>query len=351
MVNRKKFQHDLLEWFGKNKRDLPFRRTKNPYNIWLSEIMLQQTTMAVVIPYYEKFIHHYPSINDAARASEESLLNLWKGLGYYSRVRNFQKACQYIVDELNGKFPESFTEIMKLKGVGEYTASAIASISFKLPHAVVDGNVKRVMARLFSYEKNADAVEAKLFFKEKAQDLLDTKNPGDFNEAVMELGATICTKSPQCLICPLNKHCSSVGNSPERLPIKNKTSYISVNYSSIVLHFDDKILLKKPCKNNLIQDMWELPSCYDKETKKHIPFVQKNIRLSIGTKKLNKIGNVKHSITNKRITTQIYAYALSAKQLTKMNIDDFKLLDRKELDKVPLNTLSQKALKKFYQYV
>jgi A/G-specific adenine glycosylase len=187
----------LAAWYDGARRDLPWRRTRDPYAIWVSEIMLQQTRVAAVIPYYERFLQRFPSPDALAQAPEEELLAMWSGLGYYSRARNLQKAARQITEA--GDFPRAYTAIRELAGVGEYTAAAIASIAFDLPHAVVDGNVRRVLARLMN-DGNLDVQQA-------AERLLDRRDPARWNQAVMELGATICLpREPRCGECPIARH-------------------------------------------------------------------------------------------------------------------------------------------------
>jgi A/G-specific adenine glycosylase len=202
------FRKNLLAWFQQFKRDLPWRKTKDPYRIWLSEIMLQQTRVAAVIPYYERFLARFPDVQALADAPQEELLRFWSGLGYYGRARNLQKAAQQIVAKHGGKFPSREEDVLALPGIGEYTAAAILSIAFGEKHAVLDGNVARVLARLGAIRGNLRESERWQDLQRTADLLLDPRSPGDWNQAVMELGAILCTpKSPQCLICPVAKFC------------------------------------------------------------------------------------------------------------------------------------------------
>lgn len=186
------FKEILTNWYSVNKRELPWRKTKNPYYIWLSEIILQQTQIKQGLPYYEAFVTNFPTIFDLANASEEEVLKLWQGLGYYSRARNLHFTAKYIVNELNGIFPNTYKELLKLKGIGDYTASAIASICFNEPTAVVDGNVYRFLSRHYGIETPINTTEGFKTFKALATELIDTNNPADFNQAIMEFGATQC---------------------------------------------------------------------------------------------------------------------------------------------------------------
>lgn len=223
MIN-KQFTSNIIAWYNSNKRELPWRKTKDPYFIWISEIILQQTRVAQGLPYYEKFIRAFPTVEILANSSEQKVLSLWQGLGYYSRARNMHACAQTIVNSYQSKFPNSFDQLLTLPGIGPYTAAAIASLAFNKPIPVVDGNVYRVLARVFNIENNiADAKSFKLFFK-LSEELIDSKNPGDYNQAVMELGATVCVpQNPLCLKCPLEGICLAKSMMKQKvLPVKIK---------------------------------------------------------------------------------------------------------------------------------
>ena len=244
------FRKSLLTWYSKHKRNLPWRHTSNPYKIWLSEIMLQQTTVEVVIPYYNRFLKTLPSLEDVAKVSEAELLKLWAGLGYYNRIRNFQKAARLVIAEQAGEIPKTKTQLMELPGLGSYTAAAIASIAFGEPVAVVDGNVMRVVTRLKAYGGDIGEASTKQFVQEVANQLLDQKNPGDFNQAMMELGALVCGKIPQCQNCPVNRFCKAKDRHPERLPVVKKTRYQNRQIASLLLFKGRSIVLKAPAKDS-----------------------------------------------------------------------------------------------------
>jgi A/G-specific adenine glycosylase len=218
------FRSQLLGWFRQFQRDLPWRRTNDPYRIWLSEIMLQQTRVAAVIPYYERFLQRFPNVSSLAAAPRDEVLRLWSGLGYYSRARNLQKAAQQIVAQHGGTLPENIEEALALPGIGNYTAAAVLSIAFGKKLAVLDGNVARVLARLGAVREDLRAPQRWKELQETASACLDPKSPGDWNQAMMELGATLCSpKSPQCLLCPVNEFCEGrkLGIA-ESLPEKRK---------------------------------------------------------------------------------------------------------------------------------
>jgi len=218
------FRKQLLAWFQQFQRDLPWRRTKDPYRIWISEIMLQQTRVAAVIPYYERFLTRFPDVRALAEAPQEEVLRLWSGLGYYSRARNLQKAAQQIVAQHGGRFPQKEEAVLALSGIGPYTGSAILSIAFGARHAVLDGNVARVLARLGAIRGDLRESQRWQSLQKTAGALLDSKSPGDWNQAMMELGAMVCTPhSPQCLLCPVAKFCRArQSGDPESFPEKRK---------------------------------------------------------------------------------------------------------------------------------
>ncbi len=277
------FRSRLLQWFSQSKRDLPWRRTRDPYAIWISEVMLQQTRVAAVIPYYERFLSRFPDVDSLAAASETDLLAHWAGLGYYYRARNLQKAAQQVSDA--GGFPSSIDAIQTLPGIGEYTAAAVASIAFDLPHPVVDGNVYRVLSRVFRDGTNIASGSARKHFTVLADALLDRKHPGDFNQAVMELGATVCLpKKPLCLLCPVSALCKArEAGVQETLPVKIKPRR-SIEKTRILLwiEMDGKLLLwQRPPSARLMPGFWELPE------PEHIPEAQ------IGTV----LGHFQHGIT------------------------------------------------------
>ena len=258
-----KFSSTLTNWYSIYKRELPWRNTKNPYNIWLSEIILQQTQIKQGLPYYEAFTNKYPTIFDLANAEESDVLKLWQGLGYYSRARNLLVTAKRIVTEFNGEFPKSYKELIKLKGIGDYTASAIASICYDEPTAVVDGNVYRVLARYFGIETPINSTIGIKEFKALATELIDKKNPGDYNQAIMEFGARQCRpKNPDCNLCPLNASCIALQNNLiETLPIKIKKTKVSKKYFNFLVFIssDKKIIFKKRTGNGIWKNLYQFP--------------------------------------------------------------------------------------------
>jgi A/G-specific adenine glycosylase len=256
------FRENLLAWFAQNHRPLPWKGERDPYKIWLSEIILQQTRVEQGLPYYQKFIEKYPDVKTLANAPEDEVMKLWEGLGYYSRTRNLHFTAKFIANDLAGKFPDDYDGIRALKGVGDYTAAAIASFAFDLPHAVLDGNVYRVLARFFGIETPTDLPAAKKEFATLAQTLLDSARPGDFNQAIMDFGATHCTpQQPKCSSCLLNNQCVAfqMGRVTE-LPARSKVLEKKDRYFFyLVADFQEKVFVRKRSGKDIWQNLWEFP--------------------------------------------------------------------------------------------
>ncbi|MFV8212106.1 A/G-specific adenine glycosylase [Streptococcus pluranimalium] len=257
------FRRTLLAWYDQEKRDLPWRRTSNPYYIWISEIMLQQTQVSTVIPYYERFLDWFPIVEDLANAPEEKLLKAWEGLGYYSRVRNMQKAAQQVMTDFNGNFPSTYEDIASLKGIGPYTAGAIASIAFNLPEPAVDGNVMRVMARLFEIDYDISDPKNRKIFQAIMEILIDPERPGDFNQALMDLGTDIeSAKKPRPDESPIRFFNASYLNGtydkyPIKLP-KKKPKPLEI-HAFIIRNQEGELLLEKNMQGRLLAGFWSFP--------------------------------------------------------------------------------------------
>lgn len=256
-----KFTSLLMDWhIHENTRTLPWKSTHDPYKIWLSEILLQQTRTEQGIPYYEKFITHYPTIKDLAAADDTAVFKLWEGLGYYNRCKNMLATARYIAAELDGVFPQDYEQILALKGVGAYTAAAIASFAFQLPHAVVDGNVYRVLSRYFGIETPIDSHEGKKHFAALAAALLDQQSPDLYNQAIMDLGATVCTpKLAKCDICPLSNRCVALKQDLiALLPIKEKKLIVKHRYFNyFVFLYHDQVWIKERTDKDIWQHLHE----------------------------------------------------------------------------------------------
>lgn len=257
------FSNSLTAWYLQNKRDLPWRNTTNPYKIWLSEIILQQTRVSQGLPYFLKFIERFPTVFDLANASEEEVLKLWQGLGYYSRARNLHTTAKIIANDYAGNFPNNFKELLKLKGVGDYTAAAIASFSFNEIIPVVDGNVYRVLSRYFDIETNIALPKTKKEFFELASELISKENPALFNQSIMEFGALQCVpQNPDCSKCVLNSSCLALQKKKvHQLPVKIKTLKITHRFLNYIIVEDDdqKTIISKRDKKGIWHNLYEFP--------------------------------------------------------------------------------------------
>jgi len=258
----KRFSRILMKWDkDQNKRLMPWKGEKDPYRIWLSEIILQQTRVEQGLSYYQNFLRVFPDIKTLAKAPENKVFKQWEGLGYYSRCRNLISTAKKIANDLNGKFPSTYEDILALKGVGPYTAAAISSFAFDLPHAVVDGNVFRVLARIFGITIPLDTTKGKKYFTDLANELLDKKNPGRYNQAIMDFGAVICKPAPQCDVCVFQKDCYAFQHDRiNQLPVKEKKISIKKRwfYYFIVEH-DNRIAIRQRKEKDIWQDLYEFP--------------------------------------------------------------------------------------------
>ncbi|APQ17067.1 A/G-specific adenine glycosylase [Maribacter hydrothermalis] len=261
------FSGKILDWYHQNKRTLPWRNTIDPYNIWLSEIILQQTRVAQGTPYYLRFIESFPTVGHLANADEEEVLKLWQGLGYYSRARNLHATAKIVVNEYKGVFPDNYKELLNLKGIGDYTASAISSICFNEAQAVVDGNVYRVLARYYGVDIPINSTEGVKYFKTLAQKVMDTEQIRDYNQGIMEFGAIQCSpKKPLCLHCPLNNSCVALQKGlVEQLPVKLKKTKVRDRYFNYIIpiYMDPKenyfTKIEQRIGKGIWQNLWQFP--------------------------------------------------------------------------------------------
>ena len=253
------FSATIMAWYVEHQRELPWRQTKDPYAIWLSEIILQQTRVAQGLPYYERLLAAFPTVKDLAEAPEATLLRLWQGLGYYSRARNLQKAAQMVVREFSGSFPKTYDQIIRLPGVGPYTAAAIASFAFKEAKTVVDGNVFRVLSRVFEVETDIASSAARGVFTSLAQSLIPDADPAGFNQAIMEFGALQCTPAPDCSVCPLRVSCAAFSASRvAELPIKSKKTKVKeIQMDYLIIEQKDQLLVRERTENGIWKGLWE----------------------------------------------------------------------------------------------
>ncbi len=314
----------LVAWYREGHRDLPWRRNADPYRIWLSEVMLQQTRAQTVIPYYERFLERFPTVEALAAAPEPDVLAAWSGLGYYDRARSLRRAAQQIAAA--GAFPNQYETIRGLPGVGEYTAAAISSIAFGLPHAVVDGNVLRVVARVENDPADIGAARTRERFREVAQDWLDPRSPGPFNEAMMELGATVCLpRNPLCLLCPLAPACRAFAEGTvDQLPVKlRRTEPVQIESLLLVVRQGERVLLRqREADARRMAGFWELPE------REQLP------RAHVG----RRLGRFRHTITHHHYTFAVAEAAASTAR------PPFRWFAPGDLGHIPLSTTARKAL-------
>lgn len=307
-MSKPAFANALIDWYVNNHRELPWRNTTDPYKIWLSEIILQQTRVMQGLPYYQKFVETFPTVQSLAQAEEKAVLRLWQGLGYYSRARNLHKCARTIVNEHYGKFPSTFQSLQRLPGIGPYTAAAIASFAFNEAVPVIDGNVFRVLARVFGIEDDIAGHDARSVFFAKASQLIDPDRPGDFNQAIMELGATCCTPAnPRCVECPLQKICVARRHEIQHLlPVKSKKTTVRKRYLHyFVIKHRQKILLRHRTGKDIWQDLYDF---YCIETKRSVnpeKIIQSDPRLkNVLVKKISK--PLKHVLSHQWLLACFY---------------------------------------------
>lgn len=307
------FQDDLISWFKREQRNLPWRHDKDPYKIWVSEIMLQQTRVDTVIPYFNRFLEWFPTVDVLAEAEDEKVLKAWEGLGYYSRVRNLHSAVKEVKEKYNGEIPNSPADIAKLKGVGPYTAGAISSIAFGIPEPAVDGNVMRVLSRIFSIWEDIAKPSTRKIFEIAIREIISQTDPSAFNQALMELGALICTPtSPSCLLCPVREHCRAFSDGTQtELPVKSKkTKQRNVQLATIVaINNHGEILIHKRPNKGLLASLWEFPNVeinlpIQIEREKITELFGESFELKMMPEKL--IGQVEHIFSH--LVWNIYVY-------------------------------------------
>lgn len=352
----KRLSTRLLAWYHKNKRRLPWRDHPDPYVVWVSEIMLQQTRVEAVIPYFERWMRLFPDVRALAGASEREVLNAWEGLGYYSRARNLHKAGRIVADQHNGEIPRDLDELRKLPGIGRYTVGAIASIAFNMDVSALDGNIKRVYARLFDISEPVDSHAGEKILWELADENLPKGQAGDYNQALMDLGATICVpKNPRCLICPVMELCKARQNGtqqqrPVKTPKKDVPHY--VHAAGVIIKKGKVLLAQRPSKG-LLGGMWEFPNGRvngdpAEELAKALKMGYKlSLRVKRGGSGQNKkvLGVVQHAYTHFKVT--VYAFEC---ELVSMSKDkNLKWIVLKELDDYPMGKIDRQIAERIGQ--
>ncbi len=306
------FRDDLVAWFDGDQRDMPWRRTDDPYRIWLSEVMLQQTRVDQARPYYERFVAAFPTVEALATAALDDVLRLWEGLGYYARARNLHKAARMVVETFGGRFPDTYDAIRTLPGVGAYTAAAVLSIAFDRPHAVLDGNVIRILTRVFTIEEEIGKSRTRKQLQRLADALLPPSRPGDFNQAMMELGATVCTpKAPRCPSCPLRLVCAAfTAGTPEAFPVKKKKAPVP-HYdiaAGLLFNDDDELLIQRRPEDKMLGGLWEFPGGKREPGEPIEETCRRELREELGIEvEIEELfGSVSHAYTHFKIT--LYAF-------------------------------------------
>ncbi|HET8839598.1 MAG TPA: A/G-specific adenine glycosylase [Flavobacteriaceae bacterium] len=320
------FSENLIKWYLPRKRDLPWRKTTDPYKIWLSEIMLQQTRVAQGLPYYLAFLETFPTVFDLASASEEKVLKLWQGLGYYSRARNLHFTAQYISNELSGEFPQTYKELLQLKGIGDYTAAAIASICHNEPVAVVDGNVFRVLSRIFGIETPINSSQGKKEFKALAKKVLDKKNPATHNQAIMEFGALHCKPvEPLCESCPFQNSCFAFQTRKTKdLPVKLKKTKVSTRHFNylVFISAEKESILHQRTEKGIWRNLYEFPLIETKDEQNLKQFLKHPGMQNFDAEKIVLYNDqpVKHLLSHQKLLVKfwiVFCEKLPAVQLVK----------------------------------
>lgn len=354
-ARQRQIQQNLMRWYQAHHRHLPWRDTSDPYRIWVSEVMLQQTQVKTVIPYFLEFMSAFPSLKDLAGVDLDPVLKRWEGLGYYARARNLHKAAQHLVFLSDGRIPDRFADFKALPGVGDYIASAVMSIAFGQPHAVVDGNVKRVLARLFCLDMPVNHSSAHRQFKPVADALLDRSNPGGFNQAVMELGALICTPAaPDCTVCPLNDLCCALAESrikefPVRVTRKKTPCY---HISTGIVIKDDRLLITRRKPEGLLGGLWEFPGGKVKKNEHAEAACIREIKEETGlTVRISDyLTRVKHAYTHFKIEMDVFFCDYISGDVVLDGPVDFQWIDPSDISRFAFPRANLKFIPMIFQH-
>lgn len=339
-MNNKFFAEKLIKWYEYHHRDLPWRQTQNPYYIWLSEVILQQTRVAQGLPYYERFVSVYPTVFDLANATEQEVIRLWQGLGYYSRARNLHQTAKYIAGELNGVFPTNYAGLLRLKGIGPYTAAAIASFAYNEPVAVVDGNVYRVLARVFGIDTDITSGEGQRQFAKLAGELISHEHPATYNQAIMEFGAVHCTPtSPDCLLCPLQQECLAFATGHiHLLPVKAKKNKVRERFFNyFVIVQNGRIAMRQRTAKDVWQQLYDFYLVETESNVQSIDYFSDNQTLTslFSQTTLTPPSRIfTHILSHQRIQAQFWV--LEAPPDTKLNLPpELTFFNEDEIENVP----------------
>ena len=345
----RQIQSDLFLWYKKNKRLLPWRETDDPYCIWVSEVMLQQTQVNTVLPYYRTFLAHFPNVQSLAQADINHVLKAWEGMGYYARARNLHRAAKTVIEKHQGEIPGNRHDLKRLAGVGDYIASAVSSIAFHKPHAVVDGNVKRVLARLLRIDAPVNKSASYKIFKKASEKLLDPKQPGMFNQALMELGALVCKpKNPNCGICPLQSFCCAYGfqtidNYPQRIKNPPRPEYhIAVG----VVFKNSHVLITRRKLDGLLGGLWEFPGGKVKKGESPETACVREIReeVNISVEVSTYLTRVKHAYTHFKIRVDVFCCKYLAGKVQLNGPIDYLWTKLQDIDRYPFPKANHKFI-------
>ena len=345
----------LLDWYQKNKRTMPWRETSDPYRIWISEIMLQQTRVDTVIPYYNRFMDAFPAIEKLAGADQQQVLKIWEGLGYYSRARNMHHAAKDVVNRLEGNFPTNYNELLKLKGIGPYTAAAISSIAFNEKQAVVDGNVIRVLSRYYGIEEDVRKTSVKKSIQQFADEIIPASEPGDFNQAVMELGATVCTpKNPECGSCPLSTQCAAYNSAqtntiPYKSP-KKKVPHHQIGVGMITDSSHRMLIALRP-DDVMLGGLWEFPGGKQKKNESIEKTVERELKeeLGVDVNVNNKFMQLKHAYSHFKITLHAYWCTIESGTPEPRSSNGLKWVSLSEIDEYPFPKANKVLIEKLLE--
>jgi len=346
-----RFTDRLMKWYASHSRRLPWRGSSDPYAVWVSEIMLQQTRVETVIPYYMRWMERFPGIAELAAVSEQEVLSVWEGLGYYSRARNIHKAAKLIMENYGGELPSELTRLRKLPGIGRYSAGAIASIAFGLDVPTLDANIRRVFARIFDIAEPADSPTGEERLWALAEKHLPKGQAGDYNQALMDLGATICLpKSPRCSLCPLNEQCLArrLGIQDQRPVLKPKAEIPHYTVTAAVIRRKGKILLAKRPSKGLLGGMWEFPGGKSKPNETLQACLTREIREELGTKIRveEPFGVYQHAYTHFRITLHAFLCELTGGEPTPIEAAEITWVDPSSLTDYPMGKVDRQIASK-----
>jgi A/G-specific adenine glycosylase len=346
----KEVRRALLSWYRRSRRDLPWRRSRDPYRIWLSETMLQQTRVETVVPYYERFLARFPDLRALATADTEDVLAEWAGLGYYGRARNLQTAARQVVEEWGGVMPDDVEGLRSLKGVGRYTAGAVASIAFDRPAPVVDGNVTRVLTRLLEIREDVRSAPVVRRLWEEAEALARGRSPGDLNQALMELGATVCKpRAPLCEVCPIAAHCRALeSGDPEAIPVKRpRPKPKRLEAAAVFLERRGKALAVRRPPRGLLGGLWELPGGELRKKEKAEEGLVRSVRERVGLtlSGTEKLGTVRHVFSHRDLHLHVYRARGASGRVRLAGFDAHRWIPPARLSELPQSAVMGKALR------